>query len=154
MDSYSEALSEAYTARMAAKMGVLQYDKPLTVGLITLMYEDKADFTNTFRALASASVEDAPGTVPAPLAEVWHVLLTCVRAWMSRYLCVNLALLRRSCLCCPQSATACDAGGIGTDFVPYRVTPGTGGAERGAGSCVGPVAGQLPGSSQGGGAQR
>ena len=70
MDSYSEVLSEAYTARMAAKMGLLAYDKAQTVGLITLMYEDKADFTNTFRALASVGVDDEPGSVPAPLAEV------------------------------------------------------------------------------------
>ncbi len=75
VDTYSDVLSEAYTARMAAKMGLAQYDKPLTVGLITLMYEDKADFTNTFRALASVGVNDAPGNVPAPLAEARALVL-------------------------------------------------------------------------------
>jgi hypothetical protein len=44
--------------------------KELAVGLVTLMYEDKADFTNTFRAMASVSTGDEPGTVPEALDQV------------------------------------------------------------------------------------
>ena len=70
MDSYADIMMEAYTGRMARKMGLTKYDRELAVGLVTLMYEDKADFTNTFRALASVSDDDAPGSIPAPLEEV------------------------------------------------------------------------------------
>ncbi len=44
--------------------------KELAVGLVTLMYEDKADFTNTFRAMASVSTSDGLGTVPKALDQV------------------------------------------------------------------------------------
>ena len=47
--------------------------KELAVGLVTLMYEDKADFTNTFRAMASVSTGDEPGTVPELLDQVRYV---------------------------------------------------------------------------------
>ena len=40
------------------------------MGLVTLMYEDKADFTNTFRAMAYVSTSDEPGTVPEALDQV------------------------------------------------------------------------------------
>ncbi|EIE25715.1 UPF0061-domain-containing protein [Coccomyxa subellipsoidea C-169] len=69
VDSYADIMMEAYTGRMARKMGLTKYDRELAVGLVTLMYEDKADFTNTFRALASVSDGDAPGSIPAPLEE-------------------------------------------------------------------------------------
>ena len=49
VDTYADMLSAAYTGHMAAKLGLLEYHKPLAVGLVTLMQEDKADFTNTFR---------------------------------------------------------------------------------------------------------
>jgi uncharacterized protein YdiU (UPF0061 family) len=42
---------------MAKKLGLKAYDKALTVGLLQLMVEAEADFTNTFRALADLSVE-------------------------------------------------------------------------------------------------
>lgn len=72
VDSYTDTLMEAYTSRMARKMGLTKYDKDLAVGLVTLMYEDRADFTNTFRALSSVSDGDAPGSIPAPLQQVAH----------------------------------------------------------------------------------
>lgn len=41
------------------------------VHLLTAMYEDGADFTNTFRALASVDADaDAPGSIPSALQEV------------------------------------------------------------------------------------
>ncbi|KIZ03595.1 hypothetical protein MNEG_4369 [Monoraphidium neglectum] len=56
-----ELMSE-YNSRMAAKMGLQQYDKALAMELLKLMYDCDADFTNTFRALASIpSAEDADG---------------------------------------------------------------------------------------------
>ncbi len=70
VDSYADTMMDAYTGRMARKMGLTKYDKDVAVGLVTLMYEDKADFTNTFRALASVCEGDAPGSIPAPLEQV------------------------------------------------------------------------------------
>lgn len=75
VDSYAATMTDVYTARMAAKMGLKTYNKELAVGLVTLMYEDKADFTNTFRALATVSCGDEEGAVPEPLAEVCRGLL-------------------------------------------------------------------------------
>ncbi|EFJ46698.1 hypothetical protein VOLCADRAFT_62183 [Volvox carteri f. nagariensis] len=58
---YSKVLSESYNARMAAKLGLREYDMTLTHELMRLMYDDDADFTNTFRALCSIScTEDEP----------------------------------------------------------------------------------------------
>ena len=34
---------------MAAKLGMRVYDRELVVDLMKAMYEDEADFTNTFR---------------------------------------------------------------------------------------------------------
>ena len=45
----------------------------LSVGLLTNMYNDKIDFTTTFRSLASVSADDEAGTIPAPLAKVCFV---------------------------------------------------------------------------------
>ena len=70
VDSYADTMTEQYTSRMARKLGLREYRKELAVGLITLMYEDKADFTNTFRAMASVCADDEPSTVPAALNEV------------------------------------------------------------------------------------
>jgi uncharacterized protein YdiU (UPF0061 family) len=70
VDSYVEVMSDAYTARMAKKLGLSAYDRDLAVGLVTLMYEDRADFTNTFRALATVSCGNEEGSIPGPLSEV------------------------------------------------------------------------------------
>lgn len=70
MDSYADIMTEQYTSRMARKLGLQEYRKELAVGLITLMFEDKADFTNTFRAMTSVSARDEPGTVPEALDQV------------------------------------------------------------------------------------
>jgi len=70
VDSYADIMTEQYTTRMACKLGLKEYRKELSVGLITLMYEDKADFTNMFRAMASVSASDEPGSVPEALDQV------------------------------------------------------------------------------------
>lgn len=70
VDSYADIMTEQYTTRMARKLGLEEYRKELAIGLITLMYEDKADFTNTFRAMSSVSADDEPGTVPEHLDQV------------------------------------------------------------------------------------
>ncbi|CAL5218909.1 g654 [Coccomyxa viridis] len=69
VDSYADIMTEQYTTRMARKLGLKEYRKELAVGLITLMYEEKADFTNTFRAMSSVSASDEPGTVPEKLEQ-------------------------------------------------------------------------------------
>ena len=44
-----QVLQEEYNGRMAAKLGMRVYDRELVVDLMKAMYEDEADFTNTFR---------------------------------------------------------------------------------------------------------
>lgn len=53
MREYADELMSHYNARMAAKMGLPDYDKTLALELLKLMYDCEADFTNTFRALAT-----------------------------------------------------------------------------------------------------
>jgi len=50
---YSQVLVEDYTDKMRAKLGLRTYNAKLSTELMKLMYEDDADFTNTFRALGS-----------------------------------------------------------------------------------------------------
>ena len=45
---------------MARKLGLRSYDKTLAIELQKNMYEDDADFTNTWRALADISTQE-PG---------------------------------------------------------------------------------------------
>ena len=52
--------------------GLKEYSKELAVGLLSAMYEDDADFTNTFRALGSVTSQPADSEedgVPAPLLQ-------------------------------------------------------------------------------------
>jgi uncharacterized protein YdiU (UPF0061 family) len=72
LEGYSDIMTEDYQGRMAAKMGLNEYNKELAVGLLSAMYEDDADFTNTFRALGSITLQPADGEedgVPAPLLQ-------------------------------------------------------------------------------------
>ncbi|GLC40033.1 hypothetical protein PLESTB_001518300 [Pleodorina starrii] len=59
LQEYSQVLSESYNARMAAKLGLREYDRTLTQELMRLMYDDDADFTNTFRALCAVNSSGA-----------------------------------------------------------------------------------------------
>lgn len=59
--------------------GLKQYKRDVAVALLTAMYEDDADFTNTFRALGSITTA-GDDELPASLAEVrarmlYHCLL-------------------------------------------------------------------------------
>lgn len=55
---YVSAFTAEYEQRMAAKLGLRQYDKELTQNLLHLMAETKADFTNTLRALSDVPVSE------------------------------------------------------------------------------------------------
>jgi uncharacterized protein YdiU (UPF0061 family) len=73
LQGFSDIMTDDYQGRMAAKMGLKEYNKELAVGLLSAMYEDDADFTNTFRALgkiASQPTGDDADGMPAPLLRV------------------------------------------------------------------------------------
>ena len=67
---YGNVLIPTYNNRMASKMGMQEYNRDLSVGLLTAMYEDKADFTNSFRALEDVSVSDPAVSMPESLRAV------------------------------------------------------------------------------------
>lgn len=67
---YGNVLVPVYNLRMAAKLGLKEYNRDLSVKLLTNMYEDKADFTNTFRALADVSVNDPADSIPESVRAV------------------------------------------------------------------------------------
>lgn len=68
--AYADSLHEIYNSYMASKLGLKSFDRELSVRLLTAMYEDKADFTNTFRALSDVSIGDAPDSMPDSLRNV------------------------------------------------------------------------------------
>lgn len=70
--NYADALTQEYNARMASKMGLRSYQRDLSVQLLSAMYTDRADFTNTFRALADVSVADETGSIPEAIRRVGH----------------------------------------------------------------------------------
>lgn len=67
-------MTSEYTQTMARKMGLVAYNRDLSVGLMKLMHEDETDFTNTFRALSSVSTIQPEGEddaqIPPELASV------------------------------------------------------------------------------------
>lgn len=106
MESYAEALSDDYEAGMAAKLGLTVYDKELSTSLMTLMYEDAADFTNTFRAMSRVSCEEEAGDVqgvPAALADMLQLddaeRSAAWAQWAQRYRYVLLLLLKVATPC-------------------------------------------------------
>lgn len=70
LKEFAEVLLSEYNSCMAAKMGLQEYDKALAMELLKLMYDTDADFTNTFRALASIPAADdaSGGGLPPALA--------------------------------------------------------------------------------------
>jgi uncharacterized protein YdiU (UPF0061 family) len=69
--AYGTALTDRFSTMMGSKMGLKTYDRVLANGLLKAMYEDSADYTNTFRALSSVSMATPPsgddGEIPAEL---------------------------------------------------------------------------------------
>lgn len=55
-----QVLTDSYRARMAQKLGLKSHDDELLNGFMRNMYEDDADFTNTFRALRSVPSQEEP----------------------------------------------------------------------------------------------
>jgi uncharacterized protein YdiU (UPF0061 family) len=58
LDGFPDLVEEAWLEVMGAKIGIDKVradDRPLIMGLLDAMHRGKADFTNTFRALASAA---------------------------------------------------------------------------------------------------
>ena len=66
--AYNSTFSEAYTSMMMKKMGLKDYDRVLINGLLKEMFEDAADYTNTFRALSSVDASADGAHLPAELA--------------------------------------------------------------------------------------
>lgn len=58
---FDEVMISEYTATMARKMGLVAYNKDLSVGLMRMMHKDETDFTNTFRALSSVTTVEPEG---------------------------------------------------------------------------------------------
>jgi len=57
LERYADALHEEYTAGMARKMGLREYDIKVSTPLMQNMYDCDADFTRTFRALRWVEAE-------------------------------------------------------------------------------------------------
>eukprot|EP00803_Ostreobium_quekettii_P004631 evm.model.scf_672.7 EVM.evm.TU.scf_672.7 scf_672:31562-38836(-) len=72
VESYSKVLMEQYTSNIAKKMGLKSYNRELAVDLMKNMYDDEADFTNTFRSLSSVDAQaSSPDHVPD---EIWSAI--------------------------------------------------------------------------------
>ncbi|MEW5306788.1 MAG: hypothetical protein WDW36_009226 [Sanguina aurantia] len=66
LGNYSLVLTDSYRARMARKLGLKSHDDELLNGFMRNMYEDDADFTNTFRALRSVPSRESLGGQELP----------------------------------------------------------------------------------------
>ena len=73
VEEYADVLMPTYNAQIASKMGLKDYDRELSVNLLTAMYEDRADFTNSFRALADVSTSDPEDSIPSSLRSVMSI---------------------------------------------------------------------------------
>lgn len=92
--TYAKVLTEGYEGGMSRKLGLQAYDREVAMGLMKLMYEDAADYTNTFRSLSTipatavGSVDQDSG-LPAVLAESLGPLgeerFAAWRDWVSLY---------------------------------------------------------------------
>ncbi|GAB4816933.1 hypothetical protein N2152v2_003979 [Parachlorella kessleri] len=98
--AYQATFVTAYRAAMARKLGMRELSQDILRQLLQLMYEDGADYTNTFRSLASACLDTPaqpalrklplpPGLAPAlgPLSEARTIAW---KGWQGRY-CDHLA---------------------------------------------------------------
>lgn len=70
MGQYAKVMMGEYNTLMAAKLGMVEYEREVTVGLMELMYEHRADFTNTFRSLLDVCTSDPEDSLPESLKAV------------------------------------------------------------------------------------
>ncbi|SDB14207.1 Uncharacterized conserved protein YdiU, UPF0061 family [Desulfonatronum thiosulfatophilum] len=80
ISSFSEIFERAWLAGMRAKIGLFNEkapDKSLIQELLSCMHKNQADYTNTFRDLASERLPDAP-VFQDPAFQSWH------ERWMAR----------------------------------------------------------------------
>jgi uncharacterized protein YdiU (UPF0061 family) len=73
VNAFPEQVLKLMNNGFAAKIGLKEYDEAVVTELLQLMYDSKADFTNTFRALCGLShereVAEVPPSVLAALGE-------------------------------------------------------------------------------------
>ncbi len=70
LGGYVETLRDHHKQLMARKLGVKELDEKLQQGFMVAMFETKADFTNSFRALASVMGSQADDDFPEALQQV------------------------------------------------------------------------------------
>ncbi|PSC69159.1 seleno O [Micractinium conductrix] len=73
LQAYADVITVEYQGGIAAKLGLKRYDADVARSIMRIMYDDSADFTNTFRSLSSvraAGGEEMDGAsgLPAALA--------------------------------------------------------------------------------------
>lgn len=92
LEELGSQLVEEYNAGVAKKMGLKAWDQGLSLGLMRLMQEDGADFTNTYRALSAVPAAwEKTQDVPAALAAVLGPLdlsdeaLSKWKGWLEQY---------------------------------------------------------------------
>eukprot|EP00884_Botryococcus_braunii_P018806 jgi/Botrbrau1/5609/Bobra.97_2s0032.1 len=94
VEAFLDTMLPEYEARGARKMGLKSYNKDLAVGLLTTMYEDRADFTNTYRALSSVSTSEPDEAIPEALSKALGELSEERRGAWSKWLAQYRAALR------------------------------------------------------------
>lgn len=95
ISAYGQSLKRNYEDSMARKFGLKAMDRELANEFLKHMYDDSADYTNTFRALSSVLGTplngDEDGSIPSALAEAIELdgltdeRQEAWRAWVRRY---------------------------------------------------------------------
>lgn len=67
IDAYGPRALELHNAGMAAKLGLPEFDEDVVSIFFKLLYEAEADFTNSFRAMTTASHASEFSEAPAEL---------------------------------------------------------------------------------------
>ncbi|GAB4819866.1 hypothetical protein N2152v2_006912 [Parachlorella kessleri] len=76
VEAYAEALTQHYEEGMARKLGLKAYDREVAVGFMKLLFDDTADYTNSFRCLSRVPNNPAPeeegpgGALPTAISDV------------------------------------------------------------------------------------
>lgn len=88
LEKYSTTLAVEYNSHVCRKLGLKAYNRDVAVGLLTAMYEDDADFSNTFRALSgisTAGTEPLPQSLAESLGELSEERTAEWVAWVAQY---------------------------------------------------------------------